>query len=101
MEKNTPLFVEKNAQVIAIAYQDQAGARNTVMATNISYPVLADVDHAVSDAYQVYNTLGDGVATPSIFIINPDGEIVWSYIGQNLSDRPTIEIILENIPVIQ
>jgi len=92
------LFAEKNAQVIAIAYQNQADAQATAKETKVTYPILADTNHAVADAYHVYNTLGDGVATPAVFIINPLGEIIWSYIGQTLSDRPSNETILENIP---
>jgi len=83
---------------MAVAVQDQAGARASANDTGASYPILADPDHAVANAFGVFNLLGDGVATPSVFIINPSGQIVWSYIGQNINDRPDNETILANLP---
>ena len=81
-----------------MAVQDQAGAQASVNAANVSYPILADPDHRVADAYEVYNLLGDNVATPSVFVINKLGQIYWSYIGQNISDRPSNQTILANLP---
>jgi len=62
------------------------------------YPILADPDHEVSEAYGVYNLLGDGYAAPAVFVIAQDGEIVWSYVGESPVDRPPVELILEQIP---
>jgi peroxiredoxin len=62
-----------------------------------SFPILADANHAVADAYGVFNLLNDNTATPSIFIINPSGHVVWSYIGKDVSDRPSAAIILEHL----
>lgn len=78
--------------------QDQAGAQASVSGASLSYPILADPDHGIAAAYGVYNLLGDSVATPAVFIIDKSGQIVWSYIGQNISDRPTNQTILENLP---
>ena len=52
----------------------------------------------MADAYGVYNLLGDGVATPAVFIIDQSGQIVWSYVGQSASDRPSVQTILETLP---
>ncbi len=98
MEADLAQFRSASAEVIAIAVQDQAGAQTSVDDTNVSYPILADPDHSIADAYEVYNLLGDGVATPAVFIINKLGQIVWSYIGQNISDRPENRVILQNLP---
>jgi peroxiredoxin len=62
-----------------------------------SFPILADENHVVADAYSVYNLLNDNTATPSIFIIDLSGHMIWSYIGQDASDRPSAEIILEHL----
>ncbi len=78
--------------------QDQAGAQASLSGANLSYPILADPDHRIAAAYGVYNLLGDSVATPAVFIIDKSGQIVWSYIGQNISDRPSNQTILENLP---
>lgn len=83
---------------MAVAVQDQAGAQATRAETQVSYPILTDPDHRIADSYQVYNLLGDGVATPAVFIINKAGQVTWSYIGQTVNDRPAGETILANLP---
>ena len=85
--------------MIALAVHDLAGAEAVARVTEASFPILADPDHAVADAYGVYNLLGDGIATPSVFVIDTSGHIVWSYVGQNAADRPGVQTILENLPV--
>jgi peroxiredoxin len=62
------------------------------------YPLLADPEHEVADAFNVYNLLGTGYAAPSVFVIDADGDIVWSYVGQHRSDRPSATSILEHLP---
>lgn len=83
---------------MALAVQDQAGAEASLKETGITYPILADADHRVADAYGVFNLLNDNVAAPAAFVINPAGEIVWSYIGQDFNDRPANDLILSNLP---
>ena len=91
-------FQERNAEVIALAVHSLAGAGHVAQVTEAPFPILADPDHAVAEAYGVYNLLGDGIATPSVFIIDRSGQIVWSYVGQNAADRPSVQTILENLP---
>jgi peroxiredoxin len=98
LETDLAQFRQKNTEVLAIAVQDQAGAQASASSANVSYPVLADPDYRATDAYGVYNLLGDNVATPAVFIIDKSGQIAWSYIGQNISDRPNNQTILENLP---
>ena len=71
------------------------GVREMLQAT---YPMLSDVDHEAAEAFGVFNLLGDGVAAPSVFIIESDGRIVWSYVGRSSADRPEIWLILDNLP---
>jgi len=62
------------------------------------FPVVVDAEHRVSEAYGVYNLLGDGLAAPSVFVIAGDGRILWSYIGRDDADRPTTDTILAQLP---
>jgi peroxiredoxin len=89
----------RNTQVIAVAVHDLVAAELVARVTEAPFPILADPDHAVTEAYGVYNLLGDGIAAPSVFVIDTSGHIVWSYVGQNAADRPGVETILENLPV--
>lgn len=78
--------------------QDVTNAQRMLQVAGVSFPVLADPDHAVADAYGVYNLLGDGIATPSVFILDESSHIVWFYVGQSAGDRPSVQTILENLP---
>ncbi len=84
--------------MLALAYQDVARAQTMAQIVLASYPILADPDHAVADAYGVFNLLGDGVDTPSVFVVDPAGQIIWSYIGRDANDRPTSADILSHLP---
>lgn len=64
----------------------------------VSYPMLADSKHEVSEAYGVYNLLGDGLAGPAVFVVDTDGHIVWSHIGQDARDRVEAQTILRHLP---
>ena len=81
-----------------MAFQDMARAQTMAQAIGAGFPILADANHAAEDAYGVFNLLGDGVATPSVFIIDPAGRIVWSYVSKDANDRPSAGQILDHLP---
>lgn len=98
LQSHYPDFQDRNAEILALAVHEVASAQRVAQVTGAAFPVLADPDHAVADAYGVYNLLGDGVATPAVFIVDTSGRIHWSYVGQNAADRPSAQTILENLP---
>ena len=49
------------------------------------------------EAYDVYNA-GNSLAIPSVFVINPQGEIAWQFISPNYTQRVLPERVLKNIP---
>ena len=98
LQSNDQTFGQHNTQIVALAVHDVAGAQRVAQVTGAAFPLLADPDHKVADAYHVYNLLGDGIATPAVFIIDKQGSIVWSYIAKDASDRPTSQTILQNLP---
>ena len=61
------------------------------------YPLLADPTRETSIAYGVFDLLGDGVAAPAVFVVNPDRSIRWAYVGSNIDDRLTSADILARI----
>jgi peroxiredoxin len=63
-----------------------------------SFPILADVDHKVSETYGVFNLLGDDLTTPAVFVLDRRGSVVWSYIGKSADDRPSPAAILAQVP---
>ena len=99
MRNNYEAFQEAGAEIVALAVASLSSVeRNVVNLLNLPYPVLADPDHQVSEDYGVYNVLGDGLAAPAVFVIDTDGEILWSHVGSGPSDRPSANTILKNLP---
>lgn len=92
-------FEKAGAEVVALAVAPLSSVDSGVRRVlNPPYPLLADPDHEVAEAFNVYNLLGTGYATPSVFVIDTDGSVVWSYVGQSRADRPSPDTILEQIP---
>ena len=102
LENDIALYEEKGAQIIAIAVQTQAQAAESVEKSGAGFPILADSDHTVAEAYGVTSrSLGLGTNDSSqgaVFILNSDGLIVWEYLAKSLTDRAPSETILENLP---
>jgi peroxiredoxin len=91
-------FQLRHAEIVALAVQDVQKARRMSVAVTAGFPILADVDHAAADAFGVFNLLGDSIAAPAVFVIDPSGSIVWSHIGQNAADSPSATDILSHLP---
>ncbi len=91
-------FRAREAEVVALAVNTLEGVEGVQLAVQAPYPLLADPDHQVAEAYGVYNLLGDGLAAPAVFIINADGQLLWSYVGQGIGDRPAATDILAHLP---
>ena len=75
---------------------DLTGADNIANRVGITFPVLYTAgDASVFEAYDVY---GGGLAIPSVFVINPQGEIAWKFISPDYTQRVLPERVLKNIP---
>ena len=93
-----PEIQSLNAELFALSMDDIYDTTTLSLALDLDYSVLSDPDAYVAKKYGVFNLLGDGVATPSVFIIDDSKTVVWSYIGDNISDRAELKDILSNIP---
>ena len=52
-------------------------------------------DSTVFEDYDVYT---GSLAIPSVFVINPQGEITWQFISPDYTQRVLAERVLRNIP---
>ena len=87
-------FTARQTEIVALSRDgpnDIVAMRKEAQA---EFPILSDQDAAIMKLYGVYNLLEDGVAAPSIFVIDHEGNIRTSYIGKNAGDRPTAESVL-------
>lgn len=60
---------------------------------DISFPLLRDEGMRVMAAYGVADADRD-IAVPSIFIVGKDRTILWSHVGESITDRPSAKKIL-------
>ncbi len=92
------VFQEAGVEIVAVAVAPVDAMTNWCQRVGLTYPMLADPDHAVSEAYGVYNVYGDGLAGPAVFVIDTDGHIVWHYIGSDPYGQSSVQTILEQLP---
>jgi peroxiredoxin len=90
-------FQQLNAEILAISVEGPEIGQRISDLLDLQYPVLSDTGRQGVSLYGVYNLLGDELATPSVFVIDLEGIIRWEYIGQNTRDRPSNEMILEQL----
>jgi peroxiredoxin len=71
---------------------------------NFSIDIVGDRGAKIAKDYNVYwfapgggGSLKVKQAVPSKFLINKNKRIVWTYIGKDKTDRPSIEIMMEAI----
>jgi peroxiredoxin len=98
LQNNYQAFTSRGAEIVALAVAPLTSVEGAKGAAQAQFPMLSDMEHQVADAYGVYNLLGDGYAAPAVFVIDPRGEILWSYVGQAPGDRPTPQEIVEHLP---
>ena len=86
-----------DAEVVAIGMDTLNVLDRLIQVTGIQYPVLADPDHKVAEAYGVYNLLRDNRPVPSLFIVDEEGVIAWKHVGKKRKDWPDEEDILKQL----
>lgn len=66
--------------------------------TGAAYQILSDTDRKVITSYGILNKAErDGIAHPSVFIVDKEGRIKYIYVGANPTDRPPDETIVEEV----
>ena len=86
------------AEVVAVVVAPLDAVEGLCTSGGITFTVLSDADHEVSQLYGVYDLLGDELATPAVFIIDTDGTILWSQIGQRNRVPVPGATILDHLP---
>ena len=75
-------------------------ARLTVSELGLAFPVLSDSSREYIREYDVLHPQ-EGIARPSLFILDREGVVRWRYVGMNAADRPPIATVLEQLQAIR
>jgi len=87
-------FQEAGACLVAIAPDSVSGVARFVGDGGYPFSLLADVDHAVFDAYDVVSTLMSLGQRPALFVVDRDGVVRFDSIGTQQWQIPSIDNVL-------
>src|SRR5262245_58338904 len=85
-------LARRGGMLLAISVDPPDRNRIVVEKNTLPFPILADVDRAVTRAYGVVHEKGgpDGsdVPLPAQFLIDRDGKVAWRRVATKIHDRP-------------
>jgi peroxiredoxin len=86
--------------MIALSADPPATARMTVAELGITFPVLSDDSRTYIRAYDVLHPQ-EGIARPSVFVVDRNGVIRWRFIGMSAAERAPLETALDELRKLQ
>jgi len=90
-----------DAEILAVSNDQLTGAERAIDHLDLGFPALFDPEAVVIERFDVYDTLNDGYATPSVFVIDKNGDIRWEYVGRHYNDRPTNQQVIAKLEALQ
>jgi len=82
--------------MIAVSADAPADGQKVATEMHLTYPILSDIYKNFIKQYGVLHPT-EGIARPSMFVVNKEGKIVWKYVGTEASDLPPIDTVLQQI----
>ena len=97
-------FERRNIKLISIASDSVRLLKKFKEDNNFKVEIISDRGAKIAKDYDVYWFAPGGggkinvkQAVPSKFLITKDGIIIWTYIGKDKTDRPSIELMTKVI----
>ena len=104
LTNNISEFEKRKIKLISIAADSERLLKRFKEENNFKVDLIADRGAKIAKEYDVYifaKGAGKNIkmkqAFPSKFLIDKDGKIIWTYIGKDKTDRPSIELMQEVI----
>ena len=88
-------FNEAGAKVVAVAPEGRDAVARFVAKDEYPFPILADADHKVFDAYDVANKLMSLGQRPAVFVIDTSGVVRFDSVGTQQWQIPTNDAVLK------
>ena len=102
LQQNLDKFEAANVAVFAISYDPQDAQQAFAEEAGITYPLLADPDHAAIEATGILNTLVEpdegvyGIPFPGTYVIGTDGTVEEKLFFQNYRNRTSAATVLRD-----
>ena len=84
--------------MVAVSSDDAAATARNIQQLELTYPVLSDPGLRGVDAYAVRHVdepQGKQIPRPAAFIVDVNGIVRFTYVGENPRDRPSEDQLLE------
>ncbi len=98
LESNRTAIEATGARLVGLSYDGAATQARAVVRLGLTYPLLADPDSKVIEAFGILNREARGKAAgvphPAIFIVDADGMIQAKLMEDGYRDRPSHDVIL-------
>jgi len=89
-------FEERGIQVAGISVDPPSHNARLVGKLQLPFPLLSDPEGDLARLFGLWDA-NDGVALPSVIIIEQSGEVRYLYKGNDLADRPTDEEVFAGL----
>ena len=86
--------------VTGVLAQNRDAVRRYIEETGLPFDVLIDERRDMAKAYGVWHRIGIdalNIARPAVFLVEQDGSIGYSFIGDSQKEYPTQEELLKAI----
>lgn len=86
--------------MVGVLPQNRDAVRRYIEETGLPFDVLIDERRAMAKAYGVWHRIGLdalNIARPAVFLIEEDGSIGYSFIGDSQKEYPTQDDLMKAI----
>ena len=90
-------YTSRGATIAAIVIDSPGQNAGMVEKLHLPFPILSDPGgEGASKPYGVWDEAGK-MARPAILVLDPHGNEVYRYVGEDFMDRPTDEVVIEAV----
>jgi peroxiredoxin len=91
-------FKQAGAELIAVSVDNQSFAWSMAQTTGAKFQILSDAEKKTIISYGILNAAEhDGIAHPSVFILDKEGRIRYMHVGKDPQDRPPDETLIAEV----
>lgn len=96
MSQRKSEFDDLGRPLVAISVDSAEDSREFTRKKSLTLPLLSDADRKVMSAYGVADADTE-IAVPSVFVVSKAGVVIWCHVGETQMDRPSADVILEQL----
>ena len=100
MASNYDKFKAAGAEILAISVDPPEKSREMAEKLKLTFTLLSDPEHKVIDRYGILDP-GGKISIASVFVVDKNGIVRWSYVTDDYKLRPLDETILAELAKIK